>query len=529
MKPENPKRKLLKDRDFPGPEQINKYQDFDRVFNNYGVVKKLLLKKGFLWTGAVIGTALVAGAAYLGISNVSGIKTNDAQVSIAPVETFVQPPIPGKEIAYAVYRVSSRDGGVLNFPTGSSITIPPNAFYLASGENIGDSIEIKYREFHNPLDIFLSGVPMEYDSAGLVRTLESAGMLEILASDQGKALTLNPGKPIEIKMASLNNEKRFNLYELDTVKKTWVYKGKDELVEPVKMPVPRHFEPSKEKEPAPEKTIRPALADPQKFRFTINYDKKDFPELEAYDDVQFEVTDNHFKPVYYKINWKKITLHCTEKEGVYTIRLIKADTTISLEARPVFEQENYEAALKKFEARHLSASEQREVKDKEAQKAVDEVNHELASYNSRAFIGAAFENAGISVAFRKFTIQSLGYHNIDFPIPPVLSYAYNLLRAVQDKSTSSPGVAADRKYNDIYLVQKGRNAVFRFRRGEPLRLNPNEKNLVWTLTNQGQVAFFRISDYTKLMNGGDNTIAPEVAPDQTLAFQEIRNFSGRAN
>jgi len=55
--------------------------------------------------------------------------------------------------------------------------------------------------------------------------------------------------------------------------------------------------------------------------------------------------------------------------------------------------------------------------------------------------------------------------------------------------------------------------------------HPNAKNLMRTVTDNNQLAFFRIADYTKLSNGTENNVTPIVARSQDLAFEEIKKFS----
>lgn len=524
MKTNNEKRKIIKDREFPTSEQINKHQNFDALQGNYSAVQKLLLKKGIIWSSAVVGIVGVAGLVYMFVGKDPVKTTANADGEIPKkVEACVTPPIAGQKMPYAIYRISAKDGGILNYPNGSAITIPANAFKHKGGEQVSDSVDVKYREFHTPLDIFLSGIPMEYDSAGLVRTLESAGMIEVRAFDGGKELVLNEQTPINVKMATTSDDPKFNLYELDTVNKNWIYKGKDKIETPQqgKAVQPKHI--LDQKTETLENTIKPMMASPDKFiikKFT--YDKNEFPELAAYDNVLFEVTGHNFKEKYYSINWKKIIVENGATKGNYIVKLIKADTTIAVEARPVFAKENYEAALQKFEAAHKTAAQANQAKNIQEQKAVNKVNKELATYNPKQIVQAALGIVGISARFRGFEVRSMGYHNIDFPTPPILSYAYKMM---DNSARNTKNIQSEPKpFNDIYVATKGINTVFRFKRGEPVRCNPDRDNLMWTVKNN-QIAFFRIGDYSKLVNGGENNIDPEIAPNQDQAFKEIRKFS----
>lgn len=51
-------------------------------------------------------------------------------------------------------------------------------------------VKITYREFADPIDFFVSGIPMEYDSAGRKYNFESSGMCEINAYKDDIAVLL---------------------------------------------------------------------------------------------------------------------------------------------------------------------------------------------------------------------------------------------------------------------------------------------------------------------------------------------------
>ncbi len=513
----NIKRKLLTDRNLPNSDQISQRKDFNSINKNYNMIKNGLLKKALLWGGAIVGTAIVVAAIYLnGTTTPVAPKPDNKKQTEVAMDAFVLPPLPGKETAFSTFRICTKTGGIINYKTGSILSIPADAFLTTNNKSISDSIDIKYREFHNPYDIFLSGIPMKYDSAGTQYTFESAGMIEILAFDGNEQLKLNERKPIEITMASSNKDGRFNLYQLDTVTKNWLCKGKDKV-----MPISDNASPTatsiESKKPIAsvkneEEMIEPTIADPKKFCFSIGYNKKDFPELAAYDNVLFEVTDHKFKPAFYKINWDKISLNNSDTKGVFIVKLKKADSTISVNAKPVFDKENYDNALAKFESKHKQVMEERMQFESENESKLNKVNVQLASYNRRDFAKAAY---------RKFVIPILGIFNCDYPMPPTPIPLQIMVNFINIPSTDVKQI----KYSTIYYIEKGKNTVYRFSKNEPTQINPKGKNLVWTITDKNEIAFFSPLDINKLSKGQPNNIRPVIAKNQEIALAEIRNFS----
>jgi hypothetical protein len=138
---------------------------------------------------------------------------------------LVQPPISGLDIQKSIYSTNATSGGLVEYPSGTKIIIPARAFVDANGNEIKGNVTIDYREFRDPVDILVSGIPMVYDSAGQSGDFESAGMFEINASVAGKEVFLAPGKKVDVQFAVVDTASTFNFYRLDPVK-GWVYESK---------------------------------------------------------------------------------------------------------------------------------------------------------------------------------------------------------------------------------------------------------------------------------------------------------------
>lgn len=538
MKDNSHKRKILKDRTLPATEQIDSYKNFDHVMQNYSLLKKMMLRKMFGWGAAVLCVAGITAVVIVsGKTPYENQVQKNIQESVRTV-ALIQPPLPGQEIPYTNYRISAKNGGVIHHFTGSDISIPGSAFQNLGNIETTDSIDIRYREFHDPLDIFLSGIPMIYDSAGTKRNLESAGMIEIRAFTKNQELQLKTDQKIQIQMVSGSDDPKFNLYELDTVSRNWIYKGKDFIEktghgEGASITKRKALPMDNSKLVAEPEPIKPVLNDPKKYSFKIDYDKQEFPELSAYEDVLFEVIEPsvsgqkltacmQFKPIFYNINWSQILLFSSDEPGVYIVKLKKADTTISLNARPVFDEAHYSKALETFEAKHKQASQQNTSKALEEQKKLDEINCELSKYKSAQLVATEKRMFTGANALRVFSINRTGVHNIDTPLPPP-PFAALFKKNETDKKNKAE---ASLSYNNIYLVEKGKNTVYRFTKGEAVRCNPTVQNLMWTVTDDNKIAFFRNSDFKQLSKGSTYNLKPEPAKSQALAFNEIRRFSG---
>ncbi|MEI2748937.1 MAG: hypothetical protein V9E88_09295 [Ferruginibacter sp.] len=82
------------------------------------------------------------------------------------LNAFIQPPSKNLNVPFSRYEFDAAKGDTLVYSSGSVIIFPPNGLVNASGELIQGLVTVLYREFADPLDFYLSGIPMSYDSAG---------------------------------------------------------------------------------------------------------------------------------------------------------------------------------------------------------------------------------------------------------------------------------------------------------------------------------------------------------------------------
>lgn len=128
---------------------------------------------------------------------------------------LVKPPVKNLDVYPDVYSYSAMTGAKITYGSGTKISVPANAFEDANGAIVTGNVDITYREFRDPVDIVLSGIPMTYDSGGVVENFESAGMFEINASQNGSEVFLRDGMKIDMNFAVVDTAPTFNFYRLD--------------------------------------------------------------------------------------------------------------------------------------------------------------------------------------------------------------------------------------------------------------------------------------------------------------------------
>lgn len=268
-------------------------------------------------------------------------------------ENFIKVPIEKADVPCSDYTVTAENGDTIVYKSGSVIVFPPNAFVDQNGKLIKGKVDIKYREFRDPVDFFLSGIPMNYDSAGKQYVFESAGMCDIRATQNGSPVFVNPnGKP-QINIASNNNDISQNLYYLDTVSRKWVNLGKSEILENNGMPEKKDaIEKPVSVEDIP-KPVKPSLALDNLPIIRVRIDTASFDELKAYDNLKFQIDkdETRFDPEESNGTWSDIKLIKRKNTGSYNIRFSNLKKTIEYRVHPVLDEKDLAKAMVAYDVK----------------------------------------------------------------------------------------------------------------------------------------------------------------------------------
>ena len=113
------------------------------------------------------------------------------------------PPYPGLEIKMSKFTINAGRDTILVLSNGTSITIPAGTMVNSEGVAVTGTYDLLYREFHDAVDIMLAGIPMDFNSMGQNRTLQTAGMFEIDALQNNNKLKIADGKDIDVRFAKI--------------------------------------------------------------------------------------------------------------------------------------------------------------------------------------------------------------------------------------------------------------------------------------------------------------------------------------
>lgn len=502
-------------------EDVKKGQDFDAFMKAYSGAKKPFYKTSTFKLSVVTLGLVIGVGAYVALNN----NTDKTPTTIP----YVAPPLAGIDIADTTYKFDAAEGGNFVYNSGSLIRVPEGAFLDSAGNVVKGNVEIHYREFHNPGEIFLAGIPMTYDSAGQRFHFESAGMLEITAWQNGKMLKVNPAEPIKVDMASNSDEDKYNVYYLDTVKKNWNFIAKDKAM------IVGFAKDSAKKDSATKMLaslpLPPRKAEKGKPSLVINYDPMEFPELNAYKGTRFEVDESKtpYNKEDKKVKWEDVAIERNKDGATYTVTFTKGDLTRSYVTYAVVDEKNYDAAKKQFDKRY--AEYRAQVDKKETTELAHQRSAEKRLMNAdaqRIFVNdtvladalskfrASGKNAGKEdMVMREFQIKGFGIWNSDCPAS--LPQGKPMYVRLIDGATKTVLLV-----EHLYLVEKGRNAIFTFyaRDLERFQFNSSADNMVWAVTSDGKLATASADDLKgmeeKLIDDKKIMILPMTVQKETL-------------
>ncbi len=548
-------------------EDISKHMDFDALLQNFEAAEAapppqpVRTKVRRLWQIGIAVAAILVGLLaynYLFFQNTSNFNATQELLASQP---YVNPPIESAVPQFASYKanISEYKGDVVVTKRGSKIVIPPKAFTNRSGNFAFGEIDIKYREYHDFIDFFMSGIPMEYDSAGVNYILESAGMIEVYAELDGERLDMAPEKSIDIELYSEINVKdpknppSYNIYKLDTQKRNWVYQGVDdmEVLEQVERALDVLEQDDEatakkglEKEiaaidsrhqsklaaieasvPQPQKPVRPTRANSNNFSFdldifnptnndvstehaAVSQAQQEIADLQKqYEGIIWEVLPNQpqFNESTAQVIWEDFKLDKSTSQD-YVLTLIGGTKELKVSVKPVLMGEDFDNATANFEAEMLAFNQQMAARD--AQLAERKAELAKATRIAKETANKAYEE---KVAALKAAGQADKATDEMFKHKVLNRFTISSFGVWNCDRPLPPFIFAmdakiqdqfNKKYkgNIAYFVDKKRNTVNRFAIKDKtvIRFDKTAENLMWLITKDNKLAVYRPEDFDKI-------------------------------
>src|SRR3989339_744410 len=416
--------------------------------------------------------------------------------NLADNKNIFSTPFSDIQIEKTIYEISNAQDTVLFSKNGSKIIIPQNAFLDKDGKIIDSPVKLSFREFTNAFDIYLAGIPMLYDSAGIEQVFETAGMLEINAYSQGRPVFPNPKNKIQVKMSSFQKESKYNVYYLDTNTGKWAYAGKDDIEI-------NDYEKSKASLPQ----IPPMPKKATQYSFSIGDDTGKYPELNVYKNVLFEPVDK--KRCGYNSTEIKIK---DSGNGIYDVIFIVDAYGVHKEQTcrcylAFKEGADYDNAMKVYQNKYKFLIDKRDAMKKEIEEQWEKYLEVKRQYNQLGFLDLFNKKEvanleGEEKIIRTLDISGFGFINCDFPS------SYPQGAEIIAKYKDAKGNPLNLK--NIALIEKGRNAIFRYE--TKIKFNPQQENILWGITIDNKLAYFKAEDFKKVnQTNGEYTFIMNVS------------------
>lgn len=468
----NRKYKLVKS--LPSPdEQILK------DLNNFEQVKELVSKANptdfsiksktlnFKFASLIIGSALVIFVLIFWILN-----NKEKQISFIEDINYKEEPSRLLTKKFEEFSYISGEADTFFTEKGSMIILPACKLQNDSKVDVEGKVTLRFRQFNNAAEIALSGITLNYDSAGNKFLFESNGMFEIEANQNGNNLHIAADCPCKVLLATNSFEPKFNNYFLDTAIANWVYLGPmvkekfDTLgaIENKEVPldqsnltefVEENLSPKMDQLDLPKLPPLPKEDDEELPNFKINAKENEFPELAVYKGILFEVEPKDAKrsvPLFGMV-WGNIDLVTVTSGKLYKVKMQKFNKSNQLSnsdsilVHPIIDQENYEDELKKYkelEKKHrLALKKQKE--EFESRKAMARLQIEKAAVEARTrkIEQVKANNDLNNLSFRSaFSVVNFGVYNSDNPRTnqnPKLDVTINMGNKFDPKQAASKG------------------------------------------------------------------------------------------
>lgn len=438
----------------------------------------------------------------------SQIEKNKNLIKYSEDTPCIVPPSNQLTLPFLTYKILPNKTQTI-FLDNAKLTVPPNCFLDSDNNIFKDSIILKIKIMNDPIDFILSGIPMEYDSAGFTYTFESGGMFEITGTDlNNNSISINKEKPLAMHFEANENSKDFNYYNLDTVYNKWNYISSNTLNKkeiPFEADKTHNFDKTKWKASYREQNIAsqkwkkaekdviihkktepnaPTKAKDIKQTFTLDIDKNQFPELSSFTKQKFEPVKTHqINSSIYNTKWSSIKLR-EHKKGVSYLIVLQNETKVeSLIAEPVYEGKDWAKAQHLYSnkyAKYFAILEQKEEKEltlkadyQKKKKHFDQID-KLKSTTKDIIRSVSITLVAPVINF--------GIFNFDRPIisrPKSITPPLNKIEVKtkeHPKFTDINGQELD--FEKIYIVESKRNASFTYNLKKNNYFSYNEKSAI---------------------------------------------------
>lgn len=540
----------------PSSEEIARHKDFDALLEQYKASAPQRRTATIRRLAYVAAAAVAVAASVLLVINflLTPSTPNLTEEQYFAMQPVINPPVEEAAPIFVVNTVTAETGGAIETKSGTRMVIPTQAFMDDRGALIEGDVNVHYRELHDYVDFFLAGVPMNYDSNGMDYQLESAGMIEVFAEQNGERVQMAPGKVIEVELVTVlelpegMDVPKFTIHKLNTASRTWevqdvahiqtvedLANASNDTNNPVNALRNEYASQLATIESAAESRLReieasvaapPEPLKPLQARSDLPSFEPDFLEGAAFEDdpntpeneserlkTQLKrtwqiVPNTAYDERDFQVTWENIQLKKLNNRD-YELTGTNGNRTLKLIVTPVLTGSEYQQALAEYERKH--ADWQTQMAAREAQLKAQKEALAAAIAQEKATARAAYEskleelglNANDIVTRKRvtnrFEVDAFGLWNCDRVIGQA---EQQLTSELQDQFGQTY------EHQVAYLVNKKHNTIYRYyvTDDNPIRFDSDSDNLLWVVTDNNKIAILKPTDFKKALEKRRKTV-----------------------
>jgi hypothetical protein len=574
----------------PTSEEIAKHQNFDALMKQFEVEKpativpkrRLGMRRWALVAASFAAIVVVSFA--IQRQFFSTIFNSNSSENIAV--PFVNPPIEDLEMPFESVEIDAENGGEIMLSDGTRLILPKAAFINKNGEKISGTVRLDYRKFQNLSDIFLSGIPMQYDSANATYQMSTVGMMELEGFYKNEPILINPKKAISVQLASIQDLEKieaYNVYYLNETAKNWEYKAVDKFELVLDAATQKRIDAAlseseivkniaetqgeikaiRNKNKVSETTFDGEFGDnkmnlekpmppkaPNPNNFVLDFDFSDFEQpindsstynanayLTEYEDVIWEVSADQQTAYEKAISgtiWNNVDLQAINNQQ-FKLRLASGSRKVELILTPVLEAEELAIAQAKY--RIALADYNSKIR---ANQSGIQADSELSEADELAIKALEKEMANLQTAYSKARIAAMKTMNLDLRNQKIINqFEVNQFgiwncdkpklvenRQVSAKFQDATGKAVD--FYMVYIANKTKGNVQRFYTNQKIAINYNEsdENILWLVTKDGAIAVADNAEFEKIGNKKQHIFTLKNAPNFVQNKADLKQILG---
>jgi len=456
------------------------------------------------------------------------------------------------ELPFWEAKVNNGEETTLISPSGVVIEVPEGAFSLKDNQSIlKDSITLKLTQYDDALSILVSQIPMSYDSAGMKLHFQSDGMFSLTAYDQNNN-EVQLEKDLKVHYPQTTGRTNSNTYFLENnvwsysehtpltsyaeVCENTVYKFQTEENAPEAKPIVNTLKKTisdlemRYEDLESSKPLEPRKQNLTNYRFLLDVNPTEFPELMSFEDVIFEVKDSRFSWSIYEETWNDISVSKKHKGGRYLVTLKNTKRVEIFDVYPVLGEKDFLEAFsdystemqrieedKKDISKRIKTNKKRE-KDFLAKLKRDEKHLEKVISRKR-IVNQLTANLSADTPYRSINLGELGIVNFDIGIPlPAKGIKVPAAFFIAGNSNSVLEVSLINLVDNIYYnYAQPEFEEFRYMRGQ--------KHLLVSILPDGRIAAYRGElSAKKIKRGEPFKFGLEISDATNL--DDLRDFLG---